>query len=182
MLNKILNSLIAKYRLTLRKIILYVFYSSVQDKTKYLSAPMFYIFFVQKILGLNRRVPFPVHPANHIGTLTKIFLAESVRYSLAVNGGIHIQGINGVEIGADTIIAAGVKIYSANHDKVDFNKHISSNPIKIGNHCWLGANCTILPGVILGDNVIVAAGAVVTKSFPNNSVVGGVPAKIISSS
>ena len=51
--------------------------------------------------------------------------------------------------------------------------------IKIGNNCFVGARSIIMPGVVLGDNCIVGAGAVVTKSFQDNSVVAGVPAKII---
>ena len=51
--------------------------------------------------------------------------------------------------------------------------------ITIGNDVWIGGNVTILPGVNIGNNVIVAAGAVVTKDVPDNSLVGGVPAKVI---
>ena len=54
-----------------------------------------------------------------------------------------------------------------------------AKPVTIGNDVWIGANCTILPGVTIGNNVVVAAGAVVTKDVPDNCVVGGVPAKII---
>ncbi|WP_278853885.1 DapH/DapD/GlmU-related protein, partial [Thomasclavelia spiroformis] len=49
----------------------------------------------------------------------------------------------------------------------------------IGKKVWIGSHATILPGVTIGDNAIVAAGAVVTKDVPANTVVGGVPAKII---
>ena len=52
-------------------------------------------------------------------------------------------------------------------------------PVKIGNNVWIGAHATILAGVTIGDNAVVAAGAVVTKDVPVNVVVGGVPAKII---
>ena len=52
-------------------------------------------------------------------------------------------------------------------------------PVKIGNNVWIGAHATILAGVTVGDNAVVAAGAVVTKDVPANAVVGGVPAKII---
>ena len=76
-----------------------------------------------------------------------------------------------------------MKIISANHDKDDLLKHHKTiEPIRIGKNCWIGANAVILPGVQLGDNVIVGAGAVVSKSFPNDVVIGGVPAKLISKS
>lgn len=52
-------------------------------------------------------------------------------------------------------------------------------PIKIGRRVWIGAHATVLPGVTIGDNAVIAAGAVVTKDVPANAVVGGVPAKII---
>lgn len=52
-------------------------------------------------------------------------------------------------------------------------------PVKIGNRVWVGAHATILAGVTVGDNSVIAAGAVVTKDVPANVVVAGVPAKII---
>ncbi len=54
-----------------------------------------------------------------------------------------------------------------------------AKPIHIGKKVWLGANVTVLQGVTIGDNAIVAAGAVVTKDVPANAIVGGVPAKVI---
>ena len=58
-------------------------------------------------------------------------------------------------------------------------KMANSKPITIGNDVWIGGNCTILPGVTIGNNVIIAAGAVVTKDIPDNCVAAGVPAKVI---
>ena len=52
-----------------------------------------------------------------------------------------------------------------------------AKPVHIGNDVWIGGNVTILPGVTIGNNVVVAAGAVVTKDVPDNTLVGGVPAK-----
>lgn len=54
-----------------------------------------------------------------------------------------------------------------------------AKPVTIGNDVWIGGGCTILPGVVIGNNVVVAAGAVVTKDVPDNCLVGGVPAKFI---
>ena len=77
------------------------------------------------------------------------------------------------------MVGPGVKIISANHNILDFSKYDKCKPIIIGDQCWLGSNCVILPEVELGNHVIVGAGAVVTKSFPANCVIGGVPARII---
>ncbi|WP_396156836.1 acyltransferase [Flavobacterium macrobrachii] len=135
-------------------------------------------FFFQKILRINAEVPFMVH---YTSTVSKtVFLGKGVAQYFANSGGCYVQGINKIYIGDYTIFAPGVKIISANHDKKDYHSHDKSiSPIKIGKNCWLGANSVILPGVELGDNVIVGAGAVVTKSFPDNVILGGVPAKII---
>jgi acetyltransferase-like isoleucine patch superfamily enzyme len=93
--------------------------------------------------------------------------------------GCYIQANNGIEIGRNIRIGPHVSIISANHNIDDFDKHDKAPPIVLGDNCWLGAGCIILPGVILGDHVIVAAGAVVTKSFADNCIIGGVPAKVI---
>ena len=57
--------------------------------------------------------------------------------------------------------------------------HAFAQPVRIGNDVWIGGNVTILPGVTIGNNVVVAAGAVVTKDVPDNTLVGGVPARKI---
>lgn len=136
-------------------------------------------FFFQKILRINAEVPFMVH---FTSTVSKtVYLGKGVAQYFANSGGCYVQGINNIYIGDYTIFAPGIKIISANHDKKDLHKHDkTTHPVIIGKHCWIGANAVILPGVTLGDHVVVAAGAVVSKSFPSNVVVGGVPAKIIS--
>ncbi len=135
-------------------------------------------FFFQKIMRVNAEVPFMVHYTSQVSKT--VILGKGVAPFFANSGNCYIQGINKVYIGDDTLFAPGIKIISANHDKNDLKKHDkTTKPIIIGKNCWIGANCVILPGVELGDNVIVAAGAVVSKSFPSNVVIGGVPAKII---
>jgi acetyltransferase-like isoleucine patch superfamily enzyme len=72
-----------------------------------------------------------------------------------------------------------VKIISANHNPADGMAWADQPPVRIGNHCWLGANAVILPNVELGDDCVVGAGAVVTKSFAAGSVLTGVPAQCV---
>lgn len=92
-----------------------------------------------------------------------------------------------IEFGSNCMLAPGVHVYSATHplnaayrQLTDMpNYYELTAPVKIGDNCWLGGGCIINPGVTLGNNVIVGAGAVVTKSFPDNVVIGGNPAKII---
>jgi acetyltransferase-like isoleucine patch superfamily enzyme len=93
--------------------------------------------------------------------------------------GQYIQAINGIEIGENVLIGPGVKIISANHDINNFSVHIKSKPVIVGDNCWLGSNCVLLPGSHLGNHVIVAAGAVVSECFPDDCIIGGVPARIL---
>ncbi|MFC3153372.1 sugar O-acetyltransferase [Litoribrevibacter euphylliae] len=100
------------------------------------------------------------------------------------NFGCVILDVADVRIGDNCFIAPQVGIYTATHpiDPVERAKGIEfAKPITIGNNCWIGGHATINPGVTLGDNVVVASGAVVTKSFGDNVVIGGVPAKILQS-
>lgn len=89
-----------------------------------------------------------------------------------------------IEIGNDTIVSTNVTLVTHdNSAKLIFGaKGDLFGSIKIGNNCFIGENSTILYGVTLADNIIVAAGAVVTKSFAeSNVIIGGNPARIISS-
>ena len=87
-----------------------------------------------------------------------------------------------VRIGRNCLLAPQVGIYTAFHplDPVEraSGKELAA-PVTLGDNCWIGGHATINPGVTLGNNVVVAAGAVVTKSFGDNVVLGGVPARVI---
>lgn len=96
----------------------------------------------------------------------------------------HLGGAGGLEIGNDCIIGAYLSCHPENHlyheaGKLIRLQGVSRKGIKVGNNCWIGAKVTILDGVQVGDNCILAAGAVLTKSVPPNSIVGGVPARVI---
>lgn len=150
-------------------------YLNRQERRNLLIYYFFRIFF-----GLHRESPYPLHFTSNIIMPSKLKIGKNVHKSLLVSGNCYYQAINGIEIGDNTIIAPGAKIISANHDFSNFNTHVPSDSIMIGANCWIGANAVILPGVKLADNVIVAAGAVVTKScLIENSVLVGVPARAI---
>lgn len=133
----------------------------------------------QRILGINADVPWMVHFTSRVTVPRRILLGRGVRISFAVSGGCYIQGLNGIRIGDDTIFGPNVCIVSADHDPTDLSRHLPCRPIEIGARCWIGAHAVLLPGVVLGDDVIVGAGAVVTRGFPSGSVIAGVPARLI---
>ena len=131
----------------------------------------------QWLAGQNRGVWWPVHPSSIVIHPERIKLGKGTRpgYSNAV----YVQADNGIEFGDLVAIAPGVSIISANHDLKNMFEHVPGPPLKIGNNCWIGTRAVILPGVELGDYVVVGAGAVVTKSFPSAVMIAGVPAQII---
>jgi len=95
-----------------------------------------------------------------------------------------IAGQGGVIIGDDVITGPNIQIFSENHNFDDASltikeQGVTRQPTVIGNNCWLGGGITILAGVTVGDGCVIAAGSVVTKSVPPNSIVAGIPAKVI---
>ncbi|EKE77812.1 sugar O-acetyltransferase [Gallaecimonas xiamenensis] len=98
------------------------------------------------------------------------------------NFGCVILDVAAVRIGDNCFIAPQVGIYTASHP-IDPVERVSGlefgKPVTIGHNCWIGGHATINPGVTLGDNVVVASGAVVTKSFGDNLVIGGNPATVL---
>ena len=61
----------------------------------------------------------------------------------------------------------------------DFDIHLPSEPILIGDNVWIGSNSVILPGVKIGSNVVIGAGSIVTRSIPDNSIAFGNPCRVI---
>lgn len=99
-----------------------------------------------------------------------------------LNFGCTILDCNTVEIGEHCLLAPHVKIFAATHPTSPAlrkkNKEFAL-PVKIGNNVWIGGGAIICPNITIGDNSIVAAGAVVTRNVPENVIVAGNPAKII---
>ena len=97
-----------------------------------------------------------------------------------INACCRFQDQGGIQIGDGSLIGHNTTIATLNHD---FNPQTRANltpsPVKIGKNVWIGSDCTILPGVTIGDGAIIGAGSVVTKSIPKNSIAVGNPAKVI---
>ena len=97
-----------------------------------------------------------------------------------INSCCCFQDQGGIEIGDGCLIGHQVVIATLNHD-LRPEKRASMFPkrVVLGKNVWVGARAVILPGVTIGDNAVIAAGAVVSKDVPANTVVAGVPARVI---
>ncbi len=136
------------------------------------------VFFMQKIVGINRKVPWPVHFTSQIKSYEKITKKTAKNPGSALS--CYIDADNGIIIEENVWIGPGVSIISKNHQSGSYTDYSQHPPVIIGKNSLLLTNCIILPGVELGEHTIVAAGAVVTKSFPGkNQLLGGNPAKVI---
>lgn len=115
-----------------------------------------------------------IHPLKNIIIHDNVDLAWGV---IITTGGI-------VEIGARTLIGYNTIIASQNHNIPDSKGRIfgaghTYKNVKIENDVWIGANCVILPGVIIGEGAVIAAGSIVTNNVPPFTIVAGNPARII---
>lgn len=97
-----------------------------------------------------------------------------------INHACSFLDMGGITIEDDVLIGPRVNLVTENHPIDPSNrKTLLCSPILIKRNAWIGAGATILPGVTVGENAVVAAGSVVTKDVPNNTIVAGVPAKHI---
>ena len=99
-----------------------------------------------------------------------------------INSGCSFQDQGGITIGDDSLIGHNTVMATLNHDiSPDRRTDMHPAPITIGRNVWIGANVTVLPGVIIGDESVVAAASVVTKDVPEGSIVVGSPARVVRS-
>lgn len=100
-----------------------------------------------------------------------------------INQNCTIYDLGGVDIGDDVLIGPNVSIITTGHPLEPSQRRdgVTAAPIVIERNVWIAAGATIIGGVTVGENSVVAAGAVVTKDVPPNSLVAGVPAKVIRS-
>jgi acetyltransferase-like isoleucine patch superfamily enzyme len=95
------------------------------------------------------------------------------------NSNVKIRCHKKIEIGENVAISHDVTIMDSDAHEGLWVGYEKTKPIKIGNHVWIGTRAIILKGVTIGDNAIIAAGSVVTKNVPSNTIVAGIPAKVI---
>lgn len=121
-------------------------------------------------LGENTRISPPIFT----------ILADKVKIgkNVIILNGFQCMSAGGLTIEDNTMISLNCTIATNNHDMYD-RYVITCKPVHIKRNVWIGVNVTILPGVTIGENAVVGAGAVVTKDVPDNAVVVGNPARVI---
>ena len=129
---------------------------------------------LSKILG--KKVDVAVFTPLYINSGKHIKIGKNV----FINFDCTFLALGGITIEDDVLIGPKVSLITENHPlNPQHRKGLMGKPIHIKRNAWIGANATILPGVTVGENAVVAAGAVVSKDVPDNAIVGGVPAKFI---
>lgn len=103
----------------------------------------------------------------------------SVGDDVFINQHCHFMDMGGITIGNEVMIGPKVNLISAGHplSPADRRRAVTAKPIVIGNNVWIGAAATILAGVTVGSDAVVAAGAVVSRDVPPGTLVAGVPAR-----
>lgn len=118
------------------------------------------------------------------GVISQKGVGISIGNNTGINSNCYFGGQGGIKIGDNVIIGPYVKIFSENHNFLDTstiikNQGTSRLGVKIESDCWIGSGVIITDGVVLKSRTVVAAGSVVTKNFEGNSLIGGIPAKLI---
>lgn len=134
----------------------------------------------QKILGFNREIPWPVSARTSIVNHKNIVFSPDDMNNFQ-SPGCYFQNFEAkIYIGKGTYIGPNVGLITVNHDISNLDNHSEHKNIVLGRDSWIGMNSVILPGVKLGPKTIVAAGAIVTKSYRNGyAILAGNPAKVI---
>lgn len=131
---------------------------------------------MEKITGRKIDNSFALFPPFYTDCGKNLKIGKNVFF----NSGVKIQDQGGVTIEDGTLIGHNVVIATLDHNlDPEHRGNMLPAPIHIGKNVWIGANVTICRGVTIGDGAVIAAGAVVTTNVPENTVYGGIPAKLL---
>ena len=98
-----------------------------------------------------------------------------------VNHGCYFMDGGSITIGKNCFIGPYTGFYTAAHPTDYARRNLGlewAKPIRVGDNCWFGANCSVMPGVTIGSGCVIAAGSVVTTDLPDNAIAAGVPAVV----
>lgn len=133
---------------------------------------------MERLTGRNVDPSFRMFPPFSTDCGKNTILGKNV----FINAGCRFQDQGGLTISEGCQVGHNVVIATLNHDfHPERRQSIIPAPVVLQKNVWVGSNSTILPGVTIGENSVIAAGAVVSKDVPANVIVGGVPAKVIRS-
>ena len=160
--------------------------------------------FMDKMSDEARRITFEINNAYHTQEELRVLMSRlldkpvdstfkifppfytdfgkniTIGRNVFINACCHFQDHGGITLGDGCLIGHNVVFATLNHGIApDDRASMYPAPIRLGKNVWVGSNSTILRGVTIGDNAIIAAGSVVTKDVTGNTIVGGVPAKCI---
>tara|TARA_B100000965_G_scaffold401525_1_gene425614 strand:- start:681 stop:1130 length:450 start_codon:yes stop_codon:yes gene_type:complete len=124
---------------------------------------------MQKIIGFNRGVPWPVDFRSKI--LGWEHIKKGIMCDPGDNIGVYINAYGGLKMGNNVNIGQNTTITTTNHNLYDHRQVGKKQGIIIGNNVWIGANCSIIAGVNIGDNVTIGAGCTIREDIPSNSIV-----------
>jgi lipopolysaccharide O-acetyltransferase len=175
------NGFIGSFRLLFSLIISKIFFPTARI--------IRYPFYIKKEGRLSIGVGFSAN----VGLILDVFGKDSqliIGDNVMANYRLHIGSAKYVKIGSNTLFGSDCTVMDHSHGGYKGEIHsnpltppvqrdLVSLPIVIGNNCWFGDRVFIMPGVTIGDGVVIGAGSIVTKNIPSNSIAVGVPAKVI---
>jgi len=175
--NKILDLMRNPFRIFIWALTKLPYFRFIHDTQEANDRISFNRWYKQRVLGYNNEAYWPTHYTSRIVGAHNILVG--VGTNPGFTPGCYIQGSGKLYFGDHVTMGQNSGILSGGHDIYEHKKQFAS-VTRIGNYCWIGMNCSVLPGIELGDNTIVGAGSVVTKSFPEgNCIIAGNPAKLI---
>ncbi|VDH05093.1 acyltransferase [Bergeyella zoohelcum] len=174
---KIINLFVKIFRL-LPDFILQFFWDCISRYSQIVFVALRYIILKSRIKSCGDNVK--------IGTNVQILAWDklSIGHNVSIHSNCYIDANGTIEIGNNVSIAHNTSILSANHDWKDLSLPIKYNPVVLSkviihDDVWIGCGCRILADVCISNRSVIAAGAVVNKNVEKNTIVGGIPAKLI---